>query len=873
MSDATATLFGSHRPRIESDPHWLARLPMLIGILLAAFGLPLALGAVLAPTVLMRWLPVLQTSGPNSLLALALLGAAVIALRTDRPHLGDLFAGAALLLAVGPLLQALLGLHPADGVLRLILDTRQEPGRADFWPGRMSMFSSIGLMLAAGCLIMLGRLAGGRGVKLWFVALTALFALGLVGVLGPLVELPLLVSPFGESVETGMGTACGLLALVLALFRMAVGAPPVAAYFAGRPDRSVFALSAVGLMGMLVVGGVLTSGLLAGASLQGQRDALAESLRAHLLLADAELRVAGSIAEEARRRAEGGALDWFVAPENLAGARAAAVSIRIEPPGTRAPRDGGLRMPLGRDGEAALTLRAGWWIESRRTLDAERGDIVVEMPFAPFDLLAERIAALGRSGELVVCGQPDGDGMEHCFPTRRIGRAFERMLVQARKPQPTPMARALEGESGVELVRDYRQRRVMAAYAPIAGSAAGVVLKVDVADLQAPLRRTLWGGVLLVLLVALAGGAVVHRHVKPLLLRLSRTERALNRAQAVARVGSWYASARSGSIAWSDETYRIFGAERGTSINHRRVISAIHPDERARVRAAWRSALGGEPHDIEYRILAAGKTRWVRERAEPEFERGGTTPSGTTGTVEDVSERKAREAELLDSRQKLRELAAHHEKLREEERTHIAREIHDEFGQHLTALRMEAALLQLQFGEDHPALAQRVSVMKKSIDRTIQVVRGVASSLRPAALDLGLGSAAEWLVGEFSTRSGVHCELSQPEQELELDDARATVVFRILQESLTNISRHAGASRVEVDIFQLDENVVLEVRDDGGGFDLDEVRGKKTFGLMGIRERARMFGGSARFSSRPGAGTSLRVEIPLKDENAEGVMP
>lgn len=864
MTHSSSIAFGSSRLPIEFDPQRLPHLPGTLGALLFAVGLGFALCAAFLPDTLMRMLPAAQSSGANALLALALLGGAAGLQPYRRFALADMLALTAALLALLPLLQALVSLYPPDGPWRLLLETRRTPGEAGFWPGRMSPSSSLGLLVAAACVYSLRRLGGARGVKVWLGMLTVLFAGGVVGVLGQWLDVPLLIGTAGDAVGTASGSALALLVLVLMLFRLAVGTPSIIAYFDGRPDRSVFALSAVGLLATLVAGGMLTGGLMAGVGLEGYRQALAESLGTHLLLAEAELREAGRIADEAHRRAEAGAPDWFVVPDAVAGGRGASLAVRIDPPAASSSRAGGLRLPLSdRDG-ISLAMRGGWLIEGRRALSGGRGDLVVEMPFSAFDLLAERAAALGHSGELVVCGRQAAGGAEQCFPTRRIVHAFERDLVQARKAEPTPMARALGGERGVLEVRDYRQHRVMAAYAPLTGKVAAV-LKVDVVELQAPLRQALWAGVVLVAVVALLGGAVVYRHVRPLILRLSRTERALNRAQSVAQVGSWYANARSRQIVWSDESYRIFGVTPGTRINHDVFMQAVHPDDRARVDAAWQRALGGAPYDIEHRILAGGQVRWVRERAELAFDASGAMV-GATGTVEDVTERKAREAELLGSRQKLRDLAAYHEKLREEERTHIAREIHDELGQHLTALRMDAALLQLNYGEGNPGLAQKVSAMKKLIDRTIKVVRGVASSLRPAALDLGLASAAEWLVGEFRARTGVECTLELPADEPALDDARATVVFRILQESLTNITRHADASRVEVRIAEVDDRLRLEVSDDGVGFDPAEVRERKTFGLMGIRERAIMFGGSASFISRPGEGMRLQVEMPLSED-------
>jgi signal transduction histidine kinase len=218
---------------------------------------------------------------------------------------------------------------------------------------------------------------------------------------------------------------------------------------------------------------------------------------------------------------------------------------------------------------------------------------------------------------------------------------------------------------------------------------------------------------------------------------------------------------------------------------------------------------------------------------------------------------------LLHSRQMLRELAAHHEKIREAERTRIAREIHDEFGQFLTALRMDTALLNIRYGGDNPELKQQLASMKKSIDTSIGVVRNLAAALRPGALDMGLVSAAEWLLAGFEERTGIPYRLHAPREDLALDDDRATAAFRILQEALTNITRYAQASEVDVVIELADATLIMTVRDDGIGFDLTEVRSRKTFGLMGIRERALMFGGEAKIDSAPGSGTILQVKIPL----------
>jgi signal transduction histidine kinase len=178
---------------------------------------------------------------------------------------------------------------------------------------------------------------------------------------------------------------------------------------------------------------------------------------------------------------------------------------------------------------------------------------------------------------------------------------------------------------------------------------------------------------------------------------------------------------------------------------------------------------------------------------------------------------------------------------------------------------MDTAMIQMRFSNADSELGHHVAGMKDTIDRTIVVVRDIAASFRPGALNLGLVSAAEWLLAGFEERTGVLCCLQAAEDELELDDTRATAVFRILQESLTNIARHAGANSVQVVLECREDSFHMLIRDDGIGFDPALVREKRTFGLLGIRERALMFGGGVAIDSRPNEGTCVSVTIPLRD--------
>ncbi len=349
---------------------------------------------------------------------------------------------------------------------------------------------------------------------------------------------------------------------------------------------------------------------------------------------------------------------------------------------------------------------------------------------------------------------------------------------------------------------------------------------------------------------------------------LRESEAQLACAQAQGRLGSWHMDIANDKAELSAECARIFGLPQGTKFDYQTFLDLVHPDDRAYVDRAWRAAMAGDPYDIQHRIVVDGEVKWVRERAELEFAPD-WTPLRGIGTAQDITELKRHEDELLRSRQNLRELAAHHDKVREAERTRIAREIHDEFGQFLTALRMDAAMLKIRFGADNPELERHADAMKNTIDTTIGVVRNLASSLRPAALDLGLVLAAEWLLSGFEERTRIHCRLHAPQEHLPLDEERGTAAFRILQESLTNITRYAGAAEVNVRIELVDGVLEMDIRDDGVGFDHAEVQSRKTFGLMGMRERALQFGGESRIHTQPGAGTAVHIRIPCPQEEPQ----
>jgi signal transduction histidine kinase len=219
--------------------------------------------------------------------------------------------------------------------------------------------------------------------------------------------------------------------------------------------------------------------------------------------------------------------------------------------------------------------------------------------------------------------------------------------------------------------------------------------------------------------------------------------------------------------------------------------------------------------------------------------------------------------EVRAGRERLRRLTDYLQAAREEERAHIAREIHDEFGQALTALKMDLAWITRRLPANQATLYQKAASMSDLIDTTIQMVRRVATELRPGLLDdLGLIAAIEWQTGEFSERTGIACELEHGDEILGLDTGMTTVVFRIFQETLTNVARHAGASLVRITLEERSEELVLTVSDNGRGITPNQASDPGSLGLIGMRERARSWGGDVRFQGIPGEGTTVTLRVP-----------
>jgi PAS domain S-box-containing protein len=348
---------------------------------------------------------------------------------------------------------------------------------------------------------------------------------------------------------------------------------------------------------------------------------------------------------------------------------------------------------------------------------------------------------------------------------------------------------------------------------------------------------------------------------------LRTRERQLVMAQQIGRMGSWEWDIRSGAVVWSDEMCRIFGQDPATARpSYDAFFALVHPDDRARVqRLTDESARDGRPAAFDFRICRPdGTVRVLNLRSEVSSDATGR-PVRMFGTDQDVTELRQAEVELRRSQQQLRSLAAHQLEVREEERGRIAREIHDVLGQTLTALKFDATALRDAVERGQPGTAGRFQEMADLLDAAVKSVRRLATELRPVVLDqLGLADAVEWLARDFQRRTGIECRA-----RIRLADATpprevSTGLFRILQEALTNVARHAGATAVEVALEHTQGSLSLTVTDNGRGLGDGDQSRSDALGILGMRERALLLGGGIDLKGETGKGTRLTARIPLK---------
>ena len=344
---------------------------------------------------------------------------------------------------------------------------------------------------------------------------------------------------------------------------------------------------------------------------------------------------------------------------------------------------------------------------------------------------------------------------------------------------------------------------------------------------------------------------------------LRQTQNVLTIAQRVAHVGSWEINLATQEAQWSDEFFRICGLEPGSV---KPTIPAgfelIHPDDRRMISAVVGAAVQERrEYSATLRVVRPdGRIRHVRLQGEP-VPSGEAPPTILIGSMLDITEHTQNE-------EMLRQLAVHQEVIKEEERKRIAREIHDEMGQNLMALRIDVSMLHARTAVSHPRLHKKVETVLTNIDNTIKSVRAIINNLRPAVLDLGLHASFQWQIQEFRRRTGIDCELFAKSDELDqgLTEEQTTTLFRILQESLTNVARHANAKCVNIALNRKGGQLQMRIADDGVGMYPGDRRKSKSFGLIGIRERISAIGGELMVESTIGQGTVLLISVPLEKE-------
>ena len=489
-------------------------------------------------------------------------------------------------------------------------------------------------------------------------------------------------------------------------------------------------------------------------------------------------------------------------------------------------------------GGAAIFLGAGWLITSLRRLLAEAREREAVLR-AIFDSEPACVKVLGRGCVLLDMNNAglamiEAEGLE---PIR--GHCLLPMVVEKQRPDFEKMCeRVFDGEPGMLQfeMRGLKGRRLW------------------VETRMAPLRDSA-GGVTAIL--AVTADVTERRRADE---QLRDSEQRLTQAAAIAGLGFFEHDHATGAIYWSPGARAIFAIGPSLIVTHDMAIAMTHPDDRERATAtvARSHDPGGDGSmTLESRIMRpSGEIRHVSVKSQTRFDDAGQ-PLKTVGTVFDVTDRTRAEAQR--DRLALRVL-----EIQEDERRAVARDLHDEIGQALSALKLNLLCLK----RDGKANDQVVGDSLHIADEVLQQVRDIALSLRPSVLDdLGLGAAVQWYVEQSGARAGIHVVCRVP---LDLAPAPPTTeiaCFRVLQEALTNVHRHADATSAEVSLHDDGHNLELVVRDNGRGFNVGQViagaeRGSN-MGLLSIRERAALLGGVATLTSTPGEGSEVRVRFPL----------
>ena len=387
----------------------------------------------------------------------------------------------------------------------------------------------------------------------------------------------------------------------------------------------------------------------------------------------------------------------------------------------------------------------------------------------------------------------------------------------------------------------------------------------------------------------------------------------LSKAQEIGQIGTWDLDVKSNKLVWTDEVYRMFGIPVGTELTYESFLDLIHPQDRAYVDGSWGAALKKNPYDIEHRIIVEGKVKWVREKAELQFDENGNVIRAI-GAAQDITNRKRMEEELRNSRDQLElrvrertnQLQKANEALRaevdkrkryeealkdstqkileeagrrrflsgklvetlEKDRREVAMYLHDQIGQMMATFKMDLELFRKTVeGADRPPIEKLRGVDDKVVS-ILNHVRDISRKLRPDILDtLGLVPALRSLVEHFRDETGLRVHFYYRELSQKIDPDKSLALYRITQEALNNAAKHAQAKLVFVNLILKNHSIQLSVEDDGIGFDypgkISNLAGLDTLGIMIMRERAVLAGGEFNIESQRGKGTHVVVDIPI----------
>ena len=341
----------------------------------------------------------------------------------------------------------------------------------------------------------------------------------------------------------------------------------------------------------------------------------------------------------------------------------------------------------------------------------------------------------------------------------------------------------------------------------------------------------------------------------------------LEKAQDIGCIGTWELDIEKNILIWTDENYRIFGVPAGAELTYEIFLDCVYPDDREYVDKKWKAALNKEPYDIEHRIIVDGEVRWVREKAELDFDDEGNCTRGI-GFTQDITERKKAEQKLLDNQTKLKSLASQLTLTEESERRRIATELHDHIGQSLVFSKIK--LDELHQSATSSELTKALDEICNNIGQIIRDTRSLTFDLSsPILNELGLEAAvAEWLDVQVWEKHGIETEFIDDGQQKPLDDDIRAFLFRNVRELLVNVIKHAQAHKVKVSVRRVDEHIQIDVEDDGKGF--DAVKAMSTaiedtkFGLFSIRQRLEQLGGQFEIDTEERRGSKVTMTAPLK---------